>query len=131
MEEQKLAALHKIHNFMHQKKAADAVALLRAARNVWPEMDTFGAIGADAEEEFMVLREILFSEIPLPSNIDQDDNQYDQVNPLDNVEKEELGEEEFEEEYIEYSSEREFNFKEFTMRFAVKSVIQTYKCLLW
>ena len=130
MEEQKLAALHKIHNFMHQKKAADAVALLRAARNVWPEMDTFGAIGADAEEEFMVLREILFSEIPLPSNIDQDDNQYDQVNPLDNVEKEELGEEEYEEEYIEYSSEREFNFKEFTMRFAVKSVIQTYSLVL-
>ena len=130
MEEQKLAALHKIQNFMHQKKAADAVALLRAARNVWPEMDTFGAIGADAEEEFMVLREILFSEIPLPSNVDQDDHQYNQVNPVDNIEKEELGEEEYEEEYIEYSSEREFNFKEFTMRFAVKSVIQTYSLVL-
>ena len=36
---------------------------------VWPENDAFGAADADAEDEFMALREILFAEIPKPSHL--------------------------------------------------------------
>ena len=38
-------------------------------REVWPENDAFGAADADAEDEFMALREILFAEIPKPSHL--------------------------------------------------------------
>ncbi len=38
-------------------------------REVWPENDAFGAADADAEDEFMALREILFADIPKPSHL--------------------------------------------------------------
>jgi hypothetical protein len=38
-------------------------------REVWPENDAFGAADADAEDEFMTLREILFAEIPKPQHL--------------------------------------------------------------
>ena len=38
-------------------------------REVWPENDAFGAADADAEDEFMALREILFADIPKPPHL--------------------------------------------------------------
>jgi hypothetical protein len=42
-------------------------------REVWPENDAFGAADADAEDEFMALREILFADIPKPDHLRETD----------------------------------------------------------
>jgi hypothetical protein len=42
-------------------------------REVWPENDAFGAPDADAEDEFMALREILFANIPRPQYLKTDE----------------------------------------------------------
>jgi len=44
-------------------------------REVWPENDAFGAQDADAEDEFMALREILFATIPRPRYLITDDHE--------------------------------------------------------
>ena len=43
IDDQKLLAMIRIQDLMRQRKAVPAVGLLRAAREVWPEHETFGA----------------------------------------------------------------------------------------
>lgn len=43
---------------------------------MWPENDAFGASDADAEDEFMALREILFANIPKPQYLRTDEVMY-------------------------------------------------------
>lgn len=127
---QKLLAMSRIQDLIRERKAFPAVGLLRAARDVWPEQETFGANGADPEDEFMILREILFAEIPRPRNKDPISSEaHDEPNPLDNIEQEELGEEEYEDEYITRSTEQKFDFQSLATRFAVKSVCHAYALL--
>ena len=129
IDEQKLMAMIRIQDFMHQKQAAQAAGLLRAAREVWPEQETFGAQGADPEDEFMTLREILFAELPRPRTMSPNPSEsYEMPGQLDNIEQE-LEEGESEEEYQTYSSEQEFDFKGLASRFAVKSVCHAYSLL--
>merc|ERR1719412_3069241 len=63
MEEQKILCMKNIQRALARKEPAMAVALMRAAREVWPEGDSFGEAGAEAEDEFMALREVLFADL--------------------------------------------------------------------
>ena len=45
------------------RKADIAIALLRGCREVWPEGESFGAPNAEAEDDFMALRDILFADL--------------------------------------------------------------------
>ena len=76
MEDQKAIALYRIQKFLNRpgrKEPAKALALLRAAREVWPEGEVFGEEDAEPEDEFMTLREILFAEMERPSNMPPDE----------------------------------------------------------
>ena len=64
--EQKPIALYTIQQHLMQKRADHAIALLRAAREVWPEGDVFGEEDAEPEDEFIILREILHAEMDRP-----------------------------------------------------------------
>ena len=55
--------MRNIQRALRDQKPSLAVALLRAAREVWPDGDNFGEAGAEPEEEFMALREVLFAEL--------------------------------------------------------------------
>lgn len=80
MEQQKLIALYRIQKYLAQpgrKQPAKALALLRAAREVWPEGDVFGEQDAEPEDEFMTLREILFAEMEKPANMPTEDGEED------------------------------------------------------
>ena len=127
MEEQKVTCMRNIQRALRDKEPARAVALMRAAREVWPDGDNFGEAGAEPEEEFMALREVLFAELGAEDSGGQAD---------DNTETGEIGEEMDEEEEDEeeeqvktYSVEQEFNYKAFVFRFAVKNVVMPYGVL--
>ena len=130
IDEQKLFAMIKIQDLLRQGNALQSIALLRSAREVWPEQETFGSEGADNEDDFMTLREILFAEIPRPRGLEPSFPETSDE-PVDgnNLEPENELEEEYEEEYITYTSEQEFDFKTLASRFAVKSVCHAYALL--
>ena len=126
LEEQKVTCMRNIQRALREKEPARAVALMRAAREVWPDGDNFGESGAEPEAEFMALREVLLAELGAEDNRGQGDN----------TETGEVGEEvdeeeeEEEEEHVKtYSVEQEFNYKAFVFRFAVKNVVMPYSVL--
>ncbi|XP_021003037.2 protein timeless homolog [Parasteatoda tepidariorum] len=67
-EEQKIEAVYKIRNALFAKEANKAVGLLRAARDLWPEGDSFGSPDIESEDEFCVLREIFLSDLTDPGH---------------------------------------------------------------
>lgn len=138
-EDQKVCALVRIQDALKAKKCGEAIALLRASRELWPENDSFGAKDAELEDEYMAMREILFAEIERPKNMtlqneneEEDPREDDATNNIFDQPELEDEEEENEEEMVLTTTtvEQEFNFNGFVERFAVKSVCSTYALLL-
>ena len=50
----RLECVRSIHESLHSGNGSQAAALLRAARDVWPDNDEFGAADISPEDEFMV-----------------------------------------------------------------------------
>uniref|UniRef100_A0A6I8NIU0 Timeless circadian regulator n=1 Tax=Ornithorhynchus anatinus TaxID=9258 RepID=A0A6I8NIU0_ORNAN len=67
VEEQRTEAMVRIQESLLGGQAAGALSLLRAAREVWPEGDVFGAPELSAEEEVQLLRQILSASLPRKS----------------------------------------------------------------
>jgi len=123
LDDQKVTCMKNIQKALRSKDVGVAVALLRAAREVWPEGDSFGEAEAEPEDEFMALREVLFAELGV-----------EEVEPLQTEEDGEVCEEyeDDEEEEVEekvYSVEQEFDFKAFVFRFAVKNTVVPFGLL--
>ena len=138
-EDQKVCALVRIQDALKAKKCGEAIALLRASRELWPENDSFGAKDAELEDEYMAMREILFAEIERPKNMtlqneneEEDPREDDAANNIFDQPELEDEEEENEEEMVLATTtvEQEFDFNGFVERFAVKSVCSTYALLL-
>ncbi|CAH2006836.1 unnamed protein product [Acanthoscelides obtectus] len=55
--------MRKVQRKLRLGEFESAIALLRAAREVWPENDCFGSSNMAPEEEFLALREIFFAEL--------------------------------------------------------------------
>jgi len=122
MEEQKVTCMKNIQRALKEKEPALAVALMRAAREVWPEGDSFGEKDAEAEDEFMALREVLFADLGEDHTESRGDDEVGEVG-------EEGEDDEEEEEERVYSVEQEFDFKAFVFRFAVKNVVMPFGIL--
>ncbi|XP_051768589.1 protein timeless homolog [Ctenopharyngodon idella] len=117
--EQRTEALVRIQDCIMSRSGPEALSLLRAARAVWPEGDTFGSVEVEPEEELELLKQILFTKLPRSV-------------PLDSALEEEDGVELEEEEELESIavSETEFNFLDFIKRFASPQVVRPYVILL-
>ncbi|EFN81173.1 Protein timeless-like protein [Harpegnathos saltator] len=63
IDDQKADAMKRIQKLMRQENLEQAVGLLRAAREIWPENDCFGRVNIPPEEEFLALREIFFADL--------------------------------------------------------------------
>ena len=120
--------MRNIQRALRDQKPSLAVALLRAAREVWPDGDNFGEAGAEPEEEFMALREVLFAELGVEEEDGGQGGNTD-TGVADEEEGYEEEEEEEEEQVKTYSVEQEFNYKAFVFRFAVKNVVMPYGVL--
>uniref|UniRef100_A0A0A9ZGA5 Timeless N-terminal domain-containing protein n=2 Tax=Lygus hesperus TaxID=30085 RepID=A0A0A9ZGA5_LYGHE len=63
MDQQKLEAIKKIQFHLKNGDNNQAVAMLRASREVWPENDTFGTNSADTAEELEILKDIFLADL--------------------------------------------------------------------
>lgn len=120
LEEQRTEAMVRIQDALIGRQGSEALSLLRAAREVWPEGDVFGATDVEPEEELDLLKQILFANLPRPATAENA------------MEEEDEMEEEEEEEELESVrvSETEFNFLDFVKRFASPNVVRPYVLLL-
>ncbi|XP_012873832.1 PREDICTED: protein timeless homolog [Dipodomys ordii] len=121
VEEQRAEAMVRIQDCLLAGQAPQALALLRSAREVWPEGDVFGSPDISVEEEVQLLKQILSA--PLPR----------QQGPAEGIaeEEEEEEEEEAEEELqVVQVSEKEFNFLDYLKRYASSTIVRAYVLLL-
>lgn len=118
LEEQRTEAMIRIQDTLIGRQGPEALSLLRAARDVWPEGDVFGAADVEPEEELDLLKQILFANLPRSSV------------PEVAVEEEDEIEEEDEELESVKVSESEFDFLDFVKRFAHPTIVRPYVLLL-
>lgn len=118
-EAQKETAMRRISKHLRGKELPQAVALMRAAREVWPEGDIFGPQESDSTQDFLTLQEIFLANLSAP-----------QEAPVEELEEENEDEEEEEEERMALMSEQEFDFMGFVRRFANTKVVKAYSSLL-
>ncbi|XP_063071673.1 protein timeless homolog [Engraulis encrasicolus] len=119
LEEQRTEAMVRIQDALIGRQGPEALSLLRAARDVWPEGDVFGAADVEPEEELDLLKQILQANLPRSSVPEVAMEEED-----DEIEEEE---EELESVRV---SETEFNFLDFIKRFANPNVVRPYVLLL-
>lgn len=117
IDDQKADAMKNIQRKLRNGDYEVGIGLLRAAREVWPENDSFGSPNMAPEEEFLALRDIFFADLG--------ENQIT-VEPEvpDNVPSEEdLDEEDEEEEGIMYN-ESNFKFEDFSKRLPHPKIVR-------
>lgn len=119
-EEQKVDAMYKIRHALVSKQAEQAVSLLRSARELWPDGDSFGAADIDSEDEFMVLREIYLSNI---------ENPHPENNPAATEEPESRDETDEEMEAMSTMTEQQLDLNDMYKRYASHKVVRPC-CLL-
>uniref|UniRef100_UPI003AAC0EDC protein timeless homolog isoform X1 n=1 Tax=Centroberyx gerrardi TaxID=166262 RepID=UPI003AAC0EDC len=119
LEEQRTEAMVRVQDALLAKLGPEALGLLRAAREVWPEGDVFGSADVEPEEELELLKQILNANLPRSS-------------PPETGMEEEEDDAELEEEELEsvQISETEFNFLDFIKRFANPGIVRPYLILL-
>ncbi|XP_070701578.1 protein timeless homolog [Pempheris klunzingeri] len=119
LEEQRTEAMVRVQDALLARLGPEALGLLRAAREVWPEGDVFGSPDVEPEEELELLKQILHASLPRSS-------------PPEIVLEEEDDAAELEDEELEsvQVSESEFNFLDFIKRFASPNIVQPYLLLL-
>ncbi|XP_059185368.1 protein timeless homolog isoform X2 [Centropristis striata] len=119
LEEQRTEAMVRVQDALLARLGPEAMGLLRAAREVWPEGDVFGSADVEPEEELELLKQILHANLPRSS-------------PPEPAAEEEDDALELEEEELEsvQVSEQEFNFLDFIKRFSNPSVVRPYLILL-
>ena len=54
----------KIQKLLKESNINQAVALLRASREVWPEGEVFGHVEIRPDEELLFLRELFYADLP-------------------------------------------------------------------
>ncbi|XP_049444024.1 protein timeless homolog [Epinephelus fuscoguttatus] len=119
LEEQRTEAMVRVQDALLARLGPEALGLLRAAREVWPEGDVFGSADVEPEEELELLKQILHANLPRSS-------------PPEPVAEDEDDAAELEEEELEsvQISEKEFNFLDFIKRFCNPSIVRPYLLLL-
>uniref|UniRef100_A0A3Q4GX39 Timeless circadian clock n=1 Tax=Neolamprologus brichardi TaxID=32507 RepID=A0A3Q4GX39_NEOBR len=121
LEDQRTEAMVRVQDALLARMGPEALGLLRAAREVWPEGDVFGSADVEPEEELELLKQILQAKLPRSS----------QTAVVEEEEEEDDGPE-MEEEELEsvQVSETEFKFLDFIKRFANPGIVHPYLLLL-
>ncbi|XP_066932947.1 protein timeless homolog [Clytia hemisphaerica] len=131
-DEQRLATMVRIQDCLRTSKHGKAVVLLRASREFWPDDAVFGSNDISREDEFMLLRSLLFQELDRPEYMNEmaaEDNEEEEAGGEDEEEDDPGEEEEVEENRVE-SVEREFNMKAFLSSLASPQILIPYAYLL-
>ncbi|XP_018327682.1 protein timeless homolog [Agrilus planipennis] len=133
IDEQKEDAMKKIQLELRKGNFEMAIALFRAAREVWPENDCFGEPHISPEEEFLALGDIFFAELGNPVDPNVEQQPVDENEEGNDEETEDEGDENEEEEEYRRSTEvaeTDFNFSEFLKRLAHPKVVRSCALVL-
>uniref|UniRef100_A0A674BGR9 Timeless circadian clock n=1 Tax=Salmo trutta TaxID=8032 RepID=A0A674BGR9_SALTR len=118
LEEQRTEAMVRVQDALLNRRGPEALGLLRAAREVWPEGDVFGSADVEPEEELQLLKQILIANLPRPPppepGMEEEDGELEEEEELESVRV----------------SETEFNFLDFIKRFASPNIVRPYLLLL-
>lgn len=131
-EELILGATYRIQKALKSKKAAEALALLRTSRKLWPETEVFGSNDMSADDELLLLREMFFAQFKRaqPPAEDQEQQAEKAEGEDENGDDEEEEEEEEDDDESGASWEREFHFLDLIKKFANPKVVMAYCKLL-
>ncbi|EEZ99220.1 protein timeless homolog isoform X1 [Tribolium castaneum] len=112
IDEQKAEAMKNVQRKLRNADYENAISLLRAAREVWPENNCFGSNNMAPEEEFLALRDIFFADLG-------DDE------PTPTIEEQPIYDENDEEEDEEAGyGEVNFKFTDFSKRLAHPRIVR-------
>ncbi|XP_040577343.1 protein timeless homolog [Lepeophtheirus salmonis] len=131
MDQQRKKAIYLIQKNILEKNPGTAISILRASRDIWPENDIFGSTDVEPEDEVIILKDILITEIDdvsLESSEGLNNGNDDALEETE-VANEEDEMEENEVEQVRFS-ESELNFKDFMREFINKNVCLPYSVLL-
>lgn len=131
-DDQKLTVMKKINLLLFTKRAEEAVAVFREARNFFNDdsENTFGAFDIPLDEELLALQNVLMNEFLLDCNRDELRKlKRKDVDPAEENDEDELADEEEEEADDEPTyKEQVFDFNQFVKSFASQKILQPY-CL--
>lgn len=134
IDDQRVDAMRRIYTLLKQHNFEEAIGLMRAAREVWPENDVFGSAHMAPEEEFAALREVFFADIAQDPEVARaaEEARQRQEQEQQPDEEEEYNEEEEEDEgegQVSYS-EQELQFPDFLKRLVHSKAVQAAGYLL-
>lgn len=127
IDDQKEDCMLRLHRFLRDQQFEKSVALLRAAREVWPENDAFGAMSAAPEDELLLLREIYMHNIE-SAEIENGDNTANAQ--FIEGEEEDYDDEENEEYPEERLVEKPFKFEDFAKRLLNPKIVRACTVVL-
>ncbi|XP_060524214.1 protein timeless homolog isoform X2 [Cylas formicarius] len=113
IDDQKAEAMRNIQRKLRRGDFEGAVVLLRAAREVWPENDSFGSDNMAPEEEFLALRDVFYADLgenEIARETDQQSADEDTENEEENDEP--------------HSNEGTFKFEDFTKRLPNPKIVR-------
>ncbi|XP_059218459.1 protein timeless homolog [Stomoxys calcitrans] len=113
IDDQKEDCMIRIHKMLRTGKLDHAIALMRAAREVWPDNDVFGAMSAAPEDELLLMREIFMHNITTVDPTDEDDENSE---PSDDEENEEVEDDRV--------VEKTFKFDDFAKRLVNPKIVR-------
>ncbi|KAH8292985.1 hypothetical protein KR054_002894 [Drosophila jambulina] len=126
IDDQREDCMIRINKLLRSEKLDQAIALLRAAREVWPENDVFGAISAAPEDELLLLREIFMHNI---TTVEPQEKEDETVNEQDEEEDDDLDNEEFGEQ-DNGLTEKTFKFDDFARRLLNPKIVRACTLVL-
>ncbi|XP_036673902.3 protein timeless homolog isoform X1 [Drosophila suzukii] len=126
IDDQREDCMIRINKLLRSEKVDQAIALLRAAREVWPENEVFGAISAAPEDELLLLREIFMSNI---TTVEPEEKENENEDKQDEDEDDDLDNEEFEEQ-DNGLTEKTFKFDDFARRLLNPKIVRACTLVL-
>ncbi|XP_001998905.3 protein timeless homolog [Drosophila mojavensis] len=125
IDDQREDCMMRINKLLRNAKLESAIALLRAAREVWPEEDVFGSYTAAPEDELLLLREIFMHNITTVEAADEpNENENEDNASEEDVENEEFGEPD------NGLTEKTFKFEDFARRLLHPKIVRACTIVL-
>uniref|UniRef100_UPI00358E8A49 protein timeless homolog n=1 Tax=Myxine glutinosa TaxID=7769 RepID=UPI00358E8A49 len=132
VEEQRTEAAKRIQKALFMQQPLEALGLLKAAREVWPEGGMFGTVESHLDEELQLLHQIFNATLPGEQLAAIECREEDKdENVLEEHEEEEFEEDEEDEQSFSVKvTEKDFLFLDYIKRFANTQVIKACVFLL-
>ncbi|XP_025415567.1 protein timeless homolog isoform X4 [Sipha flava] len=125
MEDQKVESMRRIRILIRDKHLEDAVKLLRASREIWPEDSYFGKPGLNHDEELDILKQIFSADLGTPIGYNENREESNDRHDNENNEIDDEEEDDDDNSCQIRMREENFEFLDFVKKFAKPKVLQS------